>query len=252
MTLPELDTSNIGWIAYWNFLDNGGTSIDPMEAASGFNTYTEYSNAIEGTLDLTFSKADTRVIQGRVKDDGWFVVWMDRSYGGDFTQESNGGDMSHGPHDLIYNWDVDSTPDISASTLGRRLNSLYQNLSNSAEATWNYSDVGIYNYGLSGATTVSMPYRQYGSDGSVTMTVQPASSVEIHQAYAFAASYYVWTDWAANQESIRLTDGYSDNEAGVREVNDKGEITPGEAVDIDMGASGGATNGTAGVLLTWS
>lgn len=99
--LPDIDTSNVSHIAYFNAIDDGGvTTIDPEEVTSapGIQDYTLYDNGLEGTFNLQetyddISLADSTVFPEatfRVKSDGWMVVYLDQY--ANFNRLVTGGD----------------------------------------------------------------------------------------------------------------------------------------------------------------
>lgn len=96
--LPDLDPNNIGFLGYYNVLDNGDTSdsnwnpedvltyslTDPDVSVS---TYTIYDNGVEGELNnypnatayidgtSSPSSAETENVNFRAKSDGWVLVY---------------------------------------------------------------------------------------------------------------------------------------------------------------------------------
>lgn len=238
MALPELDTSQISWIGYWNFLDNGGTSIDPLEAASAMNSYEEYTNGIQGVVTLGYNQVSPNPqIGARVKDDGWIVAWMDRK-----TNEVNdapAGTDVRGVHQYIYDWssgggnkDIDSN-----NALAQVIDNLKSSLSNGSAASVNYGDVGVYNYMAEGATTMTLlTYsRGAGDYGSGNMSITPGSGTTLHFGWITASSGGAYGSgapiyWARDQENIKICD--DEESVGTRDVVGRGEITPGETVDV--------------------
>jgi len=171
--LPDLDTSSTGYVAYWNAIDNGASEIDPTEVTSepAVMSYTLYDNGLEGTYDLSYHISDlptdhTPTATFRVKTDGWFAVYLDRTEnfkvahnnGGsgnnpDYSQETDGWWRIDprwaqcGYYDGAGGWHrVGPAPTITQNGLFRAINRLHQELSNSAVITFNYSDVGLWDY----------------------------------------------------------------------------------------------------------
>ena len=151
-TLPDVTTANVGFIAYWNAINDGGVgSIKASDCLTDSNiqSYTLYDNG----FTATYSSTNGRTVTARVKQDGWFVVYMDRT--NQFTQNSSS--RVHGYFDIINNW-TDSHNNISSfpnNDLERAIHSLQSNLSNSGSVTYNSSDVGLYNYEYTSASTVT-------------------------------------------------------------------------------------------------
>lgn len=168
-TLPDLDKSNVGPIAFWNAIDQGGVSdIDPSEATSWsfINSSTLYDNGVQGTVNLDIGGENngipgTRTVYGnfRVKEDGWIIVWLDQSE--NFTQNeqlhsgfNNDIDM---PNSMKGWWNLDprwingsyrvNPPDAVDSSFNYQVNGLRQELSNSGSMTFSKSDIGLYHFG---------------------------------------------------------------------------------------------------------
>lgn len=248
MTLPALDTTQISWIGYWNFLDHGGTSIDPVEASSAFNIYDEYSNGIQGDVSVGYgTKTNNRTFHARVKDDGWMVAWLDRTENTDtFDKNSTGPE---GPYDMIDDWT--DWGYLNPNKLSQVISSLHQALSNTAEATFNHGDVGLYNYMRSGATTVTATWSDDDYDDGVSPKITPSDGAELYSCWVYGHNTdgYNNGNWAANQEDITI---FNSNWMSIRDAYSKGEITPGETVKYSLPSSGSAAHTRAGVMLTWS
>jgi len=151
-TLPDLDTTSIGCIAYWNAIDQGGaSSVAPDEVLSdgSITGYAIYDNGVEG--DYTLGSGRTATF--RVKNDGWFVVYLDRTelYA---VNEPNVANV-RGPWDIADDW-TSGTSEVTQNTLERAVNSLQSELPNSGNITYNTSDVGLYDYNHTNATTITV------------------------------------------------------------------------------------------------
>lgn len=170
--LPDIDTTQVSFIAFWNAIDQGGVSdIDPSEVTSEGNiaTHTVHDNGIEGT----YNSLTGRTINFRVKEDGWLVAWTDRTE--DFALEQQSPDNVRGIWDLINDW-TDPTAEgaIDTNTLERAIESLADEFSNFGSMTYNTADVGLYNYAYADATTVShlSDARSSSGGGSHDVTVE--------------------------------------------------------------------------------
>lgn len=215
--LPDLDTTQIGFIAYYNAIDQGGvSSITPDEVLSSslITSQTLYDNGVEGTFELPNTQG--RAAQGRegtfrVKNDGFIVTFIDRT--NDFTQKT--GSPVRGYWDMAVNINKASgdtgkvVPSIGPSTLEQGLNSLRQELSNSPSMDFSFADVGVYNYEFPGATTLTV--LGDGIDASAT-SASPAFSytsstsldyVAAHSAIHFQAD----RSSSANFEGVTLAAG---------------------------------------------
>lgn len=114
-TLPDIDTSQVSFIGYWNAIEQGGVdeaNWDPMDTSSYSNVQTveSYDNGIQGDVTLP---NNGRTARYRVKTDGWVVAWIDR------TEDTilNVSSPSHpfGPWDVTY-WTPHNPGEVS--TLG--------------------------------------------------------------------------------------------------------------------------------------
>lgn len=152
--LPDLDTANAGLVAYWNALDDGGLSdFAPNEALSDtrIGSYTLYDNGFTATYNTITGRNATV----RVKQDGWFVVYFDRTA----EYQTNQTDAPRGPWDLVNKWTAynsGTAPTVTDHSLERAINSLMSELSNSGSVTYDAADVGLYDFGNSGATNLTM------------------------------------------------------------------------------------------------
>lgn len=175
-TMPDLPTSNIGTIGYWNATDHGVGSIDPSEVLSySFITeYTSYDNGITGTLSFGSGMSGNRDWGFRAKGDGWVIVYVDRQ---DVEGVSENKTL-RGQYDIILDIadqrnDVGSTP-LPQSNLQDKIFGLAGELSNSSNMTFNAGDVGYYCYKFSNATTLHQisEFAKYneGFFGSVSYT----------------------------------------------------------------------------------
>jgi hypothetical protein len=196
--LPDLDTSQISFIAYFNAIDQGGVqSIDPTEVTNHGNvqSYTLYDNGVQGV----YTTATGRDCAFRVKEDGWFVAYLNRYE--NFNNGENGNqDDVRGPWDLLNNWvDYNSTDDITSNSLERCINALKGELSNSGSVTYSASDVGLYDYrhpSAAGITALSDWGEDYsGSTYSQSPGFQYTSGTTVHWAAAASSVHAAWNDF---------------------------------------------------------
>jgi len=108
-TMPDLPTSDVGLVAYWNAIDNGAISIDPKDALSYFNLaqYKQYDNGIRGTATVGYSERPNSFFNFRVKSDGWVIVWISDTedfYGTDYS----GSEAKDNLIDFFDDWTSDS------------------------------------------------------------------------------------------------------------------------------------------------
>lgn len=167
--LPDLDTSEAAYIAYWNAIEQGGVStIEASEALSDTNIeeYTLYDNGAEGT---TTCPTD-RIVNFRIKDDGWIVAWMDDSSatptaGSEFTDEDGNVDYVYGLFDIVNDWSWGTgTTSIVENSLERVIESLASELSNWDTISYDPEDVGLYSYAYPDATATTLFSERTPSD----------------------------------------------------------------------------------------
>jgi hypothetical protein len=143
--LPDIDTSDVSFIAFFNAIDQGGvTDIDPTEVTNHGNvqSYTLYDNGVEGV----YTTVTGRDCAFRVKEDGWFAAWFNRYENFD-NSENEDPDNVRGPWDLVNDWtDFNTADDITQNSLERCINALKNELSNSGSVTYSASDAGLYDY----------------------------------------------------------------------------------------------------------
>jgi hypothetical protein len=157
--LPDINTSNVGFIAYWNAIDDGGaTSIAPedMLTDGNINSYTLYDNGF--TADYT-NPINSLPVTVRAKTDGWITAHTTRE-----ENYSFGSGVSNTFTDVRgwYNFatgDEDQeniNPDLSQNALERSIYSLQSNLSNTNSFVYSTADVSLYNYEYPNATDVTL------------------------------------------------------------------------------------------------
>lgn len=225
--LPDLDTSNVSYLAYWNAIEQGGIgSISPEEVVSqeGVTEYTLYDNGVVGKFDLSVvanaKTGDTDMTQTngipsatfRVKSDGWFTVYVDdtENFKLDHRTDSQLYPMEI-PPEVNGWWNVcpiwaqhrNGQPDanIADNGLSYTIRLLQAELSNSGNISFQNADVGLYNYQYEQATnsTTLSTYRYY-NDGGGAFEFTYTDSTDLHAAVATAACSD--NDYQGNSTSI--------------------------------------------------
>lgn len=156
-TLPDLDTTRIGPIAFWNATNHGISDVDPTEVLSdaNINSYTQYDNGVDGTYGRS-RRHGSREFNFRVKSDGWFIAWLDRT---NDTGTSLDESTAIGEYDFIDDWTYGNSNDsrdiraLPNSVGSQIISDLNNELSTSG--TFNHSDVGYYYYTAEAATTMT-------------------------------------------------------------------------------------------------
>ena len=215
--LPDLDTGNISYVAYWNAIDDGGVnSIDAEDALSDGNiqSYTLYDNGFECTYE-TFTG---RNCTARVKSDGWFVAYFDRSgsYG-----ESGNADNLRGYWDLANAWNSPGNSTLGNHTLERVINSLQANLSNSGAVSYSSDDVALYNYAHPESTASTLGSIYHGTTTlSKSGEFSYTSETTIHAAVAFG-SYEADGTYQDQHQGTLFFDGTQFMQSGSNDRDDQ-------------------------------
>lgn len=149
-TLPDIDTSNVSFIAYYNILEaqDGYDSWDPSEVASygGVSSTTTYDNGLTGSVGIP---GGIRTASFRAKDDGWIAVYMTGR-----VEERTKTDLSQpkGEWDFLYNTEQTNRgaqrTSMNPDGLTRVINGMYNQttISGYADTSFSAGDVGVYNY----------------------------------------------------------------------------------------------------------
>lgn len=235
MALPDINTDEVGWIAFWNHLDNGASNINPQTAGSALDGYDEYSNGIEGYKTVTYQWKTDRQVRARVKDDGWLVVWFDRAEQENLDQGKN-ADNVDGPWDIFTDWSYgdrdnemlngwDGSGDNALLDL---LANLHSALDTSGGATFSRGDVGHYHYLAPGATTLTALHNyNRGTHGTYDFT--PSSSVTISKCWVAGVNGYGGGTYDLHWDNTGADVWMAyDKGVGTREAESRGEVNPGE------------------------
>lgn len=272
-TLPDLDTSTTSFVAYWNALNHGVNDINPDDVLTDNNvqSYTLYDNGVI----VQYAGANGRTFPVRVKEDGWFVAYIDR------TEEANTGQNDsppRGPWDVINGWtSYNSTGSITQNALERAINDLQASLGNSDNITYSTADVSLYNYEYTSATTVSMlgdAYSENGNDRTTTHTARFSytSSTTLEWAFSTGAAYFnasgggngsgesAWSDGTQiTYAEYTGSDNYgsSDVHYGTLELLSSGRISQsatnyGHDLTVSTNQYSGTAYANGHVLIMWS
>lgn len=166
--LPDIDTSEVSWLGYWNAIEDGGApSINPEDAldTAGLAEVDIYDNGWEATID-----GDEMSVSGitnhklRIKEDGWIVCYFpfrgDYDSGFDSSELAIQSSMSYywdegalpSEHGIIDNWQSSYTN--LDSTIWDTISRVAGNLDVSTSR--NREDMGLYNYNYPDATHRSL------------------------------------------------------------------------------------------------
>ena len=193
---PDLVTTDIGIIAFWNALDHwvgpGANTIDPTNCVGIFDSYSVYDNGIEGYKAL----GSGRYFHARVKSDGWMVAWIDRTdtfaYPDKAISEFGEG-ANKGYYDILWNWFTKNvTISNTQTTLSYLISLLYNALSNSGDFSYADADVGHYCYEYPDTSVLTLMDLKATGNTSKTGNVKYTSGTTLY--YAAVTGYAVATN----------------------------------------------------------
>jgi hypothetical protein len=223
--LPDLPTQNIGFVAYYNVIDQTTVgSIDVSEVTNdpSVNAVDAYDNGVDIT---SYTLINGRDANARVKSDGWMIAWIDRS--NSFGTRENDPDNVRGYNDLSAGWKDDGELDIGIkNSLDQAIESMKNQFSNSGQIDQDFDidDIGLYNYEYENATATTQVagFTTIGSGG---------------QGSADSHSYIIGSKTTA---LFGNCSGYSDdNDTG---ISSGGTNVTLEGINIsDPGGLGGGT-----------
>lgn len=144
--LPDLDTDEISFIGFWNAIDDGGVdSIEPEDCLDNDNLqeYTLYDNGWDGKYEFDYHEGGPREFDVRVKSDGWFIAYLDRTENYSIKDERPN---INGPWDIIYDWTGSTNENLDRNVLTEIIDSLRSDQDNSGDMSFAHQDVGLYEY----------------------------------------------------------------------------------------------------------
>lgn len=254
--LPDLDTTNVGVLCYWNATNHGVSEIDPMDVIdyNDVHSYTQYDNGVEGELNIqrvdyvdNDSGVNQVIFNFRVKSDGWILVWTGNENQFGKNWKANGTENYQGWFDVVHNWanhyteSVDDTSyhygtapsSFPTTTLSVEISNLKDKLSNSGSITFNHSDVGYYCYEYPNANRMAMAFENKDTDtggttieGGISYT---SDTTRHHHSVAAVggadefSDFFLSPPWVRfNGEDIINNNGSQEPEFGSVDVLTKG------------------------------
>lgn len=228
--LPDLVTTDIGIIAFWNAHDHravaGVGDANPTDCIPGFDSYSVYDNGIEGYKAL----GSGRYFHARVKSDGWMVAWIDRTNTFFYPDKEAGdfGESAHkGYYDVLWNW-FQYTANLSntETTLSYLIDQLYNQLSNKTDFSFAAADVGHYCYEYPNANVITLSDLRVGYiTATKTGHIQYTTGTTLFYAACLASAYtYYYTPSYSEAEATfagnNLITKYSENDKSKYAVAD--------------------------------
>lgn len=222
--LPDLNKSNVGWIAYYNVVDN--TDLSQSDLTDGTiqengdgpaETETMISDQNDENIDfydngvIVTYNGRTRTVTVRFKTDGWITAHMDRNRSQGTKQESS-PDSLNGVADIVdwkdnVAWRSDITNASESSlvnnTLERAINTALNQMSNYSvdiKDKYDPNDVELYNYEFDTNNATVLSDARTGGENTYTFEFQYTDSTEV-QHVSVAVSH------SANQRSAVIKTG---------------------------------------------
>lgn len=180
--LPDLDTTTISFVAYYNIIEQEGDDqweADQVLSAPGIESYTLYDNGVEGEFTIVTG----RTVGFRAKNDGWIITYMDR------TQNYADTGEPRGYQDLANNYVDDTGPGyFHQHSLERAINQMRAQSDGSSNHNYSHNKTGLYNYEYSDAQGVTG--MSVWSEQTSSYTITGTSTVYRGVVYAANASRY--------------------------------------------------------------
>lgn len=218
MTLPDIDTTQVSFIGYWNAITQGGADSDNWDASEVLSygpvtSSTSYDNGVDGTLSFS----NGRTANFRAKQDGWLIVWLDRAQ----NEATDSQSVLRGPWDVIRNWggsyssnsDNAQVGTLNDNEIENALNGLFNNTSVSSDinVTFTDSEVGYYNYWNEGTnvTLLSDQIRQgstsesdYAFTNAADMSYTDTTTVPWHACFTAIHQSNSGINWYQSRSSV--------------------------------------------------
>lgn len=183
--LPDLDTTQIGAIAYWNAVDQGGLSedqIDPIplvdsELVAQFN---RFDNGVQGLLSYPQPNASDLTLNFRIKTDGWLLVWDN----GNTNYRAGPDSVGHGS---LVKGSMATSPEQFPTTL---YSDAISTLNSGMYISGNFShgEVGYYNYDIQSATSLRLAHERVTTPSGLSAISMPSGYEIYHHEITFQAS----------------------------------------------------------------
>lgn len=252
--LPDLDTTQIGYLAYWNVFDDGGaTDFDPENALS--DPRINQSTLFDNGFDAEYTAPNGRdPIFVRVKSDGWFVAWLNRDEAfTENTSDSNRNTATIGHYDIIHNWPArNGLSNLEANTLARSIQNLQAELD--VTPAFDFADVGLFNFAFDTADASTMLGSQdSGISGRNTYGfVYTAATTPLYAAITAETDGNAETFWNNNIDTGDVTISFGTGSIGSRDI--LGDIPDAEfEYNMHLETDTGTANQAQGaIVVIWT
>lgn len=177
--LPNINTANVGIIAFWNAEDHKIAGVvDPLDCTGVFTSYDVYDNGLNGYKTL----GSGRHFNCRVKNDGWCIAWIDRTntfFYPDKALTDFGESGYKGYYDIMENW-VASNNLTGYTMLQSIIASFEAALETSGDFTFSKDDVGHYCYEFPNANVFTITGKKASGAAEETGYVQYTPGTTIY------------------------------------------------------------------------
>jgi hypothetical protein len=250
--LPNINTADVGIIAFWNAEDHKTAGVvDPLDCTGVFDSYDVYDNGLDGYITL----GSGRNFNCRVKNDGWCVAWIDRT--NTFAYPANvaadfGESGYKGYYDILWNWiPPNANTSATLTTLSYIISLLEAALETSGNFTFAAADVGHYCYEFPAANVLTTLSSQYDTGGGHKYSyIQYTAGTTLHYA-AVCGTRDTWKEVLFAGNLIAYHDN-SDDRMGVADIIAENWM-PDALTDYALSLSEHGMGGVHGsILILWS
>lgn len=233
--LPNLDTSTVGILAYWNAIDNGASEVNPENVLNidNLQTYNQYDNGVQGTMKIWMrvgnpagtqqNEYSVRTVHYRVKTDGWVLCWLDRT--NEFNKnlsEGNGDVKPDGYYDIAHTWmrSQDDTKAFPNSTLQQAMSVIVPEVTPDAFGTTPSPTHYCYEYTNSNQLAIASESWYPGGNDSLSDTFsvgfEGTSTIDYHAFAGFGYNIHTYDSNYLRYSGVDVwTDGTDTNVDGV-------------------------------------
>lgn len=188
MTMPNLNTEEAAFAAFFNVIEQGG--LPPEDVTWGDvtdNSNVQWVDSYSNGVILGYSNGPFGNTRVRCKTDGWCVAY--NNWDGSVNESTGSGNRLKGIHELtpMYtgswgDWyaNIDGPPE--QNRFAQAVSDIAHSLSSSGAMSFSYSDVGFYDF-LDGSDSLSVFFNSQddAQTGTETRTVNVLSGTTVER-----------------------------------------------------------------------